>query len=629
MNIVIETWRLLDRRQRRRLAALQLLSMLMALFTVGGIAAVLPFFTVLADPGAIDRSVLLHWAYGHLRFAAEREFVITLGIGFIVVIVLANLVNLLGSLVMNRFAYEVGDGFHVALFGEYLRRGYHFHSTTNSSTLASNVIYESARITGGILQNGLTFITNLVTILFIVASITAVNPQVALAAAAGLGASYAVMYLFVRGKLLRNGLVESRHYRQRTRTVSEGFGAIKEIIVSQAQHLFVEQFAECCTLISRAVLSTLAVSQSPRYILECATICTLVGVALYLSGGSTGAAPWIAQLSFFGLAAYRLMPALHQAFSSLVKIRAERSAFMSVAGDLQQARARADAAIVPAADRCWRGGPQREIRAAAIFFHHMKDGRAAIAGLTLQIQAGTMVGFIGANGSGKTTLVDLLSGLLVPSAGHVEIDGLALDDVNRGSWLSNIAYVPQSIFLCDATVAENIALGVPHAQIDLTRVRRVARLARLDECVAGFANGYDERLGERGARLSGGQRQRLGIARALYRDAPVLIMDEATSSLDAASERDICDMLAACRPGRTMLVVAHRLNALRHCDVIHELQDGRINRSGTYQHMVARCGDYGQTLEESAHGAMKSPVVLEWEAKESLDEARRLAAHSG
>ena len=187
------------------------------------------------------------------------------------------------------------------------------------------------------------------------------------------------------------------------------------------------------------------------------------------------------------------------------------------------------------------------------------------------IPAGAIVGFMGANGSGKTTLLDIVSGLLTPQSGHIEVDGIRLDRTNCAAWQSTIAYVPQQVFLFDATLAENIAFGIPPAQIEPQRLKAAVRLARLTECVADLPDGYEERLGDRGCRLSGGQRQRLAIARALYRDASLLILDEATSALDATAEGEIIDMLEMLRPNRTILVIAHRTGALRHCDVIFEL----------------------------------------------------------
>jgi ATP-binding cassette, subfamily B, bacterial PglK len=580
VNIVIAVWRLLDRRQRRQLLALQAVSVLMALSTVGGIAAVLPFFTVLADPDSIAGHPWMRVLYEHLYIANRREFVVALGVGFVVMTVLANLINLVGSLAMSRFAQQVGDGFHIALFGEYLQRDYPFHARTNSATLAYKVIYQSARLTAGVLQSALTLGTNLATILCIVASVMAVNAAVAMCAIVGLSASFGGLYGLARGRLLRNGLLEGRYYELRGRIVAESFGMIKEMTLWQAQRLFVRRFAHCCASISRVVFNTAVIAQSPRYILESAIVCTLVGVALFLTGRSDAAGPWIAQLSFFGLAAYRLMPALQTSFAAIAKIRSDRSAFQNVAGDLQKARTRAEE--TPAIDPAWQGRPQHEIRLQRLSFRHAAQVPVTIAAVDLRIAAGTTVGFVGANGSGKTTLIDVLAGLLEPLSGHIEIDGIAVNESNRRSWQSTLAYVAQQVCLLDATLAENVAFGTAPELIDRERVWRAIRLARLEECVAALPAGLEEVLGERGARLSGGQRQRIAIARALYREASVLILDEATSALDMVAEEQIIDLLHELRPRKTLLLISHRLSALRHCDVIHELRDGHVVRSTSY-----------------------------------------------
>jgi ATP-binding cassette, subfamily B, bacterial PglK len=589
MTILSAVWRLLDRRQRRRLIVLQLLSLLMAIATVGGIAAVFPFFTVLADPTMVDRSAPLHYLFQQLNFQSERSFVVALGIAFGVIIALANTVNLFGSLMMNRFAFQVGNSFCTVLFDEYLNRSFAFHSVTHSSILSNKVLHETGRVTAGILQSGLLFVTNLVTILLIVVSTVVLNPVVAICAIAGLGAGYAGIYVAARGRLLRNGLAESRDYAARTKLVGESFGAIKEIILLRTQPFFVEQFARRCESISKTIVSTHAIAQSPRHVLECAIVCSLVGTALFLSGRGDGTGPWIAQLSFIGLAAYRLLPALHQAFAAAVRIRADSPALAGIAADLRVAQANRGArpsAIAPS----WRGRPRREIILQGASFRYAGDAPAAISNVTLSIPAGAAVGFVGANGSGKSTLIDLLTGILVPQSGHLAIDGVVVGDENRSAWQSLIAYVPQQIYLLDAKLVENIALGIPPSQIDFGQMRSAAGLARLDECVSALPRGYDEMLGERGCRLSGGQRQRLGIARALYREASVLILDEATSALDADAEQEIIDALVKHRRGRTILLIAHRHASLRHCDLVFELNRGAIVRGGTYDELMVASG---------------------------------------
>ena len=548
-----------------------------------------PFFAVLAEPTMVDRSALLHYLFHHLNFQTERSFVVALGIAFGVIVALANTVNLVGSLMMNRFAFQVGNEFCTVLFDEYLNRSFAFHSVTHSSILSNKVLHETGRVTAGILQSGLLFVTNLVTILLIVVSTILLNPVVAICAIAGLSAGYAAIYIAARGKLLRNGLAESRDYAARTKLVGESFGAIKEIILLRTQPFFVEQFARRCESISKTIVSTHAIAQSPRHVLECAIVCGLVGTALFLSGRGDGTGPWVAQLSFIGLAAYRLLPALHQAFAAAVRIRADSPALAGIAADLRVAQANRGGRRSTIASS-WRGRPRREILLQGATFRYADDSPAAISNVTLSIPAGAAVGFVGANGSGKSTLIDLLTGLLVPQSGHLAIDGVVVDDANRSAWQSLIAYVPQQIYLLDARLVENIALGIPFSQIDFGQMRSAAGIARLDECVAALPRGYDEMLGERGCRLSGGQRQRLGIARALYREASVLILDEATSALDADAEQEIIDALVKHRRGRTILLIAHRHTSLRHCDLVFELNRGAIVRGGPYDELMTASG---------------------------------------
>ena len=569
-------WRLLDRRQRRRLVLLQILCVIVGFCTVGGVAAVLPFFTVLAEPGSIHHVAVLGSLYERFHFHDDRAFVVALGICFVGIVIAGNAVTLAGTIAMNRFALWVGSELQVTLFDAYLHRGYQFHAATNSAKLTSNVIYETGRVTSGLLQSGLTLVANFMAIVFIVAAVVVVNPFAAFCAVVGLGASYVLTYALARRRLLSSGRTESRVVAERARMVSESFGAIKEITVLQRQNFFVDRFARCCRSIARTVADAFAISQSPRHILESLVVAGLVGIALYLSRQQTAAGPWLAQLTFVGFAAYRLLPALQQLFAALVRMRKDRAAFESIAEDLQLARARGPAPRALAIDPSWRDRPKEELRLHAVSFRYADEHAPAVRDVTLRVRRGTTVGLVGANGSGKTTLADLIAGLLVPQEGHLEVDGIVLDDANRPHWQSNVAYVPQESFVLDASVAENIALGVPHGEVDHNRMLRAVRLARLDECIAALPHGYAEVLGERGARLSGGQRQRVAIARALYRNASVLILDEATSALDDPTEKDLIATLQELRGQCTLILITHRASTMQHCDAVVELQNGTI-----------------------------------------------------
>jgi ABC-type multidrug transport system fused ATPase/permease subunit len=583
MTLVYDIWSVLAARQRRWVIGAQVLSIVMAFSTVVGIASIAPFFSLLGDPKLIDQTGLLHWLY-HLGFSSKRSFTVALGLAFVGLVILANLINVIGSFLMIRLALWINTDLQSILFEEYLHRPYIFHARTPSAVLFNNVIHETIRATSQILQNAFSLITNIVTALFIIVSVMLLNPVVAAAMIGALAGGYVLIYLAVRNRLLQAGRTQSQFFVELTKTVNESLGAIKEILVLRTQQYFRGSFARSSEEFARAAAHTQLIAQSPRYIMECVAVVGLVAAALLASGRDQGIGPWLGQLTFLGFAAYRLLPTLQQAFVAIVRIRADRPGFTAIARDLRLARARKYA--VAAADSPWRESPRSEIRLEDVSFRYEPDRPLAIDGVSLRIPVRAAIGFVGANGSGKTTLVDLIAGLLVPAHGRIEVDGIALNDGNRTAWQGRIAYVPQNIFLLDTSIAENVALGIAGPEIDRERLLAAAQLAQLDEFVATLPGGYDHVVGERGVTLSGGQRQRLGIARALYADASVLILDEATNALDGLTEQEMMATIVRLRGRYTIIVIAHRLSTVRACDAIVEFDHGKVRASGTYEGLL-------------------------------------------
>jgi ABC-type multidrug transport system fused ATPase/permease subunit len=534
---------------------------------------------------SVDRAVFLPTRRSEAdRFSSKRSFTVALGLAFVGLVILANLINVIGSFLMIRLALWINTDLQSILFEEYLHRPYIFHARTPSAVLFNNVIHETIRATSQILQNAFSLITNIVTALFIIVSVMLLNPVVAAAMIGALAGGYVLIYLAVRNRLLQAGRTQSQFFVELTKTVNESLGAIKEILVLRTQQYFRGSFARSSEEFARAAAHTQLIAQSPRYIMECVAVVGLVAAALLASGRDQGIGPWLGQLTFLGFAAYRLLPTLQQAFVAIVRIRADRPGFTAIARDLRLARARKYA--VAAADSPWRESPRSEIRLEDVSFRYEPDRPLAIDGVSLRIPVRAAIGFVGANGSGKTTLVDLIAGLLVPAHGRIEVDGIALNDGNRTAWQGRIAYVPQNIFLLDTSIAENVALGIAGPEIDRERLLAAAQLAQLDEFVATLPGGYDHVVGERGVTLSGGQRQRLGIARALYADASVLILDEATNALDGLTEQEMMATIVRLRGRYTIIVIAHRLSTVRACDAIVEFDHGKVRASGTYEGLL-------------------------------------------
>jgi ABC-type bacteriocin/lantibiotic exporter with double-glycine peptidase domain len=588
MTLFGDFWAVLTPKQRHGILTMQIVSMAMAFSTVSGIAAIAPFFAVLGQPELIDHNALLHWAYVHAGFSSKRAFVVALGVAFTAVMLIANLINVLGSLAMSRLALRIGTELQSTLFGEYLSRSYSFHVRANGTTLLNNIVYETGRVTNGILRNAFMLVTNLVTATFIIIAILLVKPMIALAMSAGLAGGYALIYFVLRNRLLQVGQTQSRSAIEQAQIIHESFGAIKEIIVLQAQNFFRDRFERASKSFARAAAHTQVVAQNPRHLMECIAAVGLVGLALVLGGRENGVGPWLGQLTFLTFAAYRLLPTLQLVFAASVNIRADRAGLALIAPDLLRARAATHATLAnfTRVDGIWRMRPQQEIRLEEVSFRYAADQPWALRGVSLRIPARAAVGIVGGNGSGKTTLVDVIVGLLVPSEGRVEVDGTALDEANRAAWQSRIAYVPQNMFLLDSSIAQNIALGIPAADIDRRRLSEAIRLAQLDEFIETLPAGCDHRVGERGIQLSGGQRQRIGIARALYRDATVLVFDEATNALDGLTEQELMATLGSLRGRYTTILIAHRMTTVLSCDIIFELDNGKITGSGTYDGLL-------------------------------------------
>jgi HlyD family secretion protein len=590
MSLAGELWGVLTPAQRRRVIGAQAISVAMAFSTVTGIAAIAPFFAVLGEPRLIYQNRLLHWLYVQGGFSSEHGFVVALGFGFVGVVLIANLVTAIGSLAMNRLALRIGAELQTTLFGEYLRRPYAFHAATNSTTLFNNIVHETARVTNGILQSALVLVTNLVAAAFIALSVLLLNPAVSLVMLMGLAGGYALIYLRVRPGLLRLGQAHSRAWSEQTKIVSESFGAIREILLLQDRRVFHETFERVSQDVSNAGVHVHAAAQIPKHVMECVAVAALVGAALVVGTRGEGMGPWLGQLTFLAFSAYRLMPMLQQVFAAAVRIRADRAALARVVPDLR----RAPAAGLPAfpadpflAGHGWRHRPRDEIRLNDVSFQYGMEGRArALVGANLRIPARSMVGIVGANGSGKTTLMDLIAGLLTPTSGELLIDGVALDEDSRAAWRARVAYVPQNIFLLDSSIAQNIAFGIAPNQIDTRRMLQAARAAQLEEFILSLPDKYDHTVGERGIQLSGGQRQRIGIARALYKEAPVLLLDEAMSALDGMTEVELMSVLQTLRGRSTIILIAHRLSLVRGCDVIFQLEAGRVIGSGSYAELT-------------------------------------------
>jgi ABC-type multidrug transport system fused ATPase/permease subunit len=423
--------------------------------------------------------------------------------------------------------------------------------------------------------------------LCILAALLVIDFAIMLTAAAGIALLYVVLSRFSYRRLHGSSDVIAAALRQRVQSVQEGLGGIRDVLLDRSQPVFLAKFSGIDDRFRQAQASNQFLAAAPRQLVEAASVVLIAVVAVLVSGRPGGLAAALPVLGALALGAQRLLPLVQQVYFSWSQIYGHRATLIDIAALLDpQGEDFAQVAQLPAA------APLADaIRFDAVDFSYPGCDTRALADITLDIARGSRLGLIGASGSGKSTFVDLLLGLLDPDKGRLSMDGQPLGSDNVAAWQAQVAHVPQAIFLADDTIAANIAFGREAGAIDMERVREAARLAEIDSFIAGLPEGYATGVGERGVRLSGGQRQRIGIARALYKQASVLVFDEATSALDDATEGAVMASIARLPRSLTLVMIAHRLTTLRQCDRIVRLDHGRIAGIGSYEALLGSAKD--------------------------------------
>jgi len=466
----------------------------------------------------------------------------------------------------GRLANLAGAEISVELYRRILHRPYIRFTQENSANLISNIAAKN-----GLVVISMTALLTLQVSVVIASSIFLtllwVQPLITILAGLLIGSFYGMFLLWSRGGILAKSSEISAQQDAIFLKLQEGLGGIRDIILDGAQDAYCGIFKQSIYPLRLAFAKVTFLSQSPRYLVESFTLILFVCLAWWNQVWGPGAAGLIPYLGALALGAQRLLPALQQGYSAWSTILG----YEAVAQDALRILSE-PLPIHAIQDKAPRMPLQKEICMEGVKFRYVDEGPWVLDGLSFTIRKGSRVGLIGKTGSGKSTCLDLLMGLLKPSSGRITVDGTVLDQRNLRSWQRNIAHVPQAIYLADASLGENIAFGIPAENIDMKRVREAARQAHIADFIESSPGGYQALVGERGIRLSGGQRQRIGIARALYKQATVLVFDEATSALDHETERVVMEAIEDLSADLTILIIAHRLTTLKNCTQIIELK---------------------------------------------------------
>jgi ABC-type multidrug transport system fused ATPase/permease subunit len=569
---------------------------LMALVEIAGIASVMPFIAVLTNPEVINDNPLLSRAYDLLGFQSSDAFLFALGCAVLLVLIVRNAVTALTTWFQLRFAAGQHDSLARRLLTGYLHQPYEFFLTRNTTELSTNILSEIASFVNGMLLPGLQILAQSVVATFIVLMLLFVDPFLSLLSALALGGAYGLIFALTRRRLSRLGKDRLEANTERYRFASEALMGIKELKVLGAEDNFVDRFSGPSSRFARDSAAQLMVSQLPRFALETLAFGGMVGIALYLLATRGTVGEVLPLIGVYSLAAYRMLPALQQIFNSLTTFRFYRPSLDAISHSLAGAEPLGEEDVEHDEPISF----ETQLALERVTFSYPGTEETVLHEVNVVIPRGASVGFVGRTGSGKSTIIDLVVGLLRPQEGQVAVDGTPLDPLRMRSWQRMVGYVPQHIYLTDDSVAANIAFGVEDADIDPDRLRTAARIAQLESFIESLPEGFQTHIGEGGLRLSGGQRQRIGIARALYRDPPVLVLDEATSALDGQTERQILAALQGQKEDRTLLMVAHRLSTVEECDTIYVLENGRVEAAASYRELESSSAVFRSMLGEPA-----------------------------
>ena len=532
---------------------------------------VVPFLSALSNPQqALEQSLVARVFDGIGISTDPNNIRLSLTILFAVAVVVAGLLRFTLIYVSSRVNHGMIHELGAEVFRRSLCQSYLTHVKRNSSEIVGAI----AKV--DVVAWAITMLTNVASSLLmaisIVITLIVIDPLISIGVLGGIAVVYMLISILTRKQLKQNSDVINQAYGGRVKTVQEGLGSVRDMILDQSEGMFTQRFNTIDRKMRLAQASNAIIEPSPRFGVEALGMVLIALIAFHLTQKNGSLATNLPMLGALALGAQRLMPLVQQIYRGFAYISGNQSVIHDVAELVsQEVRDNPPQTTKPI-------GFESEIVLRDVFFSYGSDLPTVLRGINLTIPQGACVGFTGETGSGKSTLLDLIMGLLEPSKGCLTIDGNRILLENCRQWQQQIAHVPQTIFLADATFAENIAFGVPKEKIDMKKVRRAAEGAKVDSFIQNSPSGYNGTVGEQGVSLSGGQRQRIGIARALYRSAKVMILDEATSALDEKTETEVIDSLLKSHPELTVLMIAHRLNTLDECDFIVQMANGQIER---------------------------------------------------
>lgn len=567
------------------------------------IAVLSGFVAGVADPDLLLNNKYLAFLFNYFNIVSHRQILIYGTISLISIFLFKNLYLIAYKYLKARFIINRYRSISGRLFKIYMNIPYSFHLNRNSADLIRNVSSEASSVANSVISSLLQMATEIIMTIIIIILLLIVEPIVTIFSLVILGGVSFLFLRFTKKKMKYFGEKAITERSKIIKTINEGIGGFKEITIMNRQSWFTKKFDKSILNLSKAQIYNQITKQSVHPIIETIAIAGILIIAIFLLSQGHSLASLAATLALFALSIKRLLPAINNIISEYNSLRYHVFSVDKVYQDIIQFKEyehkNREISQKENYDQEKTSFLRNKIELKNIQFKYNDNQALILDNISLTISQGQAIGLVGKTGSGKTTLVDLILGLLKPSKGSIEVDKKDIY-TNLNNWQKNIGYIPQFIYLADDSIRNNIALGLNEKDIDDKKIKKAIKVAQLTELINELPNRENTKIGERGIRLSGGQRQRIGIARALYHNPEVLVMDEATSSLDNITEKFIIQAIEELKKDRTIIIIAHRLSTVRNCDQLYILDKGKVVSQGTYQELIKNSQDFKEMVEDKS-----------------------------
>jgi len=573
--------KIFDRKEKRSFLLLSILMIVSALLETLGIGLILPFFNLVNNPGIIFTQKYLLFIYNILHLNNTASFIIIAAFSLIMVYVVKNLYLFTYQFIQARLVYHHQIKLSSRLLACYLKKNYSFHLQKNSAELLRNVNLETDIMFGKVILPLLNSLAEVLVIISVVVFLFIISPYITLISFTLITAVVFLFFSFFRKKVKKAGMRLQHNRLQMIKWVNQGFGAIKQVKVSGTEEFFITEYTKESKSYAKSLRFNQLLGQAPRLLVETVIVCGILLVIILFLFQGKNIQSIMPIMAIFTVAAFRMIASMNRVSGIFTTLRFHTPSIdviyngFFMEDDSVQGEVFAQMSVEKSAARA-NGKPlQHSIQLQGISFKYPMTEKFVVKDVSLSIPIGKSVAFIGESGAGKTTLLDIILGLLKPTTGQVLVDGRDIQE-NMPFWQGKVGYIPQNIYLLDDSIKRNIAFGIKENLIDEERVWRALELAQLKDFVLQLPDGLTTSVGESGVRLSGGQRQRIGIARALYGNPEVLVLDEATSSLDTKTEKEIVKSIDRLRGNKTLIIITHRLSTIENCDTVYEFDHGRF-----------------------------------------------------